>query len=37
VQLNEKQAGVAHKPAYFYRFDRDRYEEQKNETLGFNF
>ena len=37
VQLNEKQAGVAHKPAYYYRFDRDRYEEKKNETLGFSF
>ena len=23
VQLNEKQQGVAHKPAYYYRFDQD--------------
>lgn len=37
VQLNEKQAGVAHKPAYYYSFDRNRYEEQRNESLGFNF
>jgi len=25
-QLDEKQRGVAHKPAYFYRFDRAIYE-----------
>jgi ADP-ribose pyrophosphatase YjhB (NUDIX family) len=37
VQLDEKQTGVAHKPAYFYKFDRDIYEEHKKESLGFNF
>jgi ADP-ribose pyrophosphatase YjhB (NUDIX family) len=37
VQLDEKQSGVAHKPAYYYRFDRNIYEEHKQESLGFNF
>jgi 8-oxo-dGTP diphosphatase len=37
VQLNEKQAGVAHKPAYYYRFDKNIYERNKTESLGFNF
>jgi 8-oxo-dGTP diphosphatase len=37
VQSEEKQIGVAHKPAYYYRFDKPRYEEQKKESLGFNF
>lgn len=37
VQSEEKQTGVAHKPAYYYRFDKPRYEEQKKESLGFNF
>jgi ADP-ribose pyrophosphatase YjhB (NUDIX family) len=37
VQLDEKQSGVAHKPAYFYRFDRDIYEKNRKESLGFNF
>jgi len=37
VQLDEKQSGVAHKPAYYYRFDRTIYEEHKKESLGFNF
>jgi ADP-ribose pyrophosphatase YjhB (NUDIX family) len=37
VQLDEKQEGVAHKPAYFYRFDRDIYEDHKKAFLGFNF
>lgn len=37
IQLDEKQSGVAHKPAYYYRFDKDIYEEQKKEYLGFNF
>ncbi len=37
VQSNEKQTGVAHKPAYYYRFDRKIYEENKKESLGFNF
>jgi len=37
VQLEEKQSGVAHKPAYYYRFDREIYEKHKKESLGFNF
>jgi hypothetical protein len=37
VQLEEKQNGVAHKPAYFYRFDRHIYEKHKSASLGFNF
>ena len=37
VQLDEKQAGVAHKPAHFYRFDRTVYEQNRTESLGFNF
>ena len=37
VQLDEKQSGVAHKPAYYYRFDRSIYEEHKKESLGYNF
>lgn len=37
VQLQEKQIGVPHKPAYFYRFDRDEYEKNRTESMGFNF
>ena len=37
VQLHEKQAGVAHKPAHFYHFDKTIYENHKKESLGFNF
>jgi 8-oxo-dGTP diphosphatase len=37
VQTDEKQSGVAHKPAYYYRFDKDIYEENKKASLGFNF
>jgi 8-oxo-dGTP diphosphatase len=37
IQLNEKQSGVAHKPAYYYRFDKHIYDKQKKEYLGFNF
>jgi 8-oxo-dGTP diphosphatase len=37
VQLDEKQRGVAHKPAHFYRFDRHTFEKHKKESLGFNF
>lgn len=36
VQLEEKQRGVAHKPAYYYHFDRTIYEKHKRESLGFN-
>lgn len=37
VQLEEKQRGVAHKPAHYYRFDRSRYEAHKKDYMGFNF
>lgn len=37
VQLDEKQQGVAHKPASYYRFDRKIFEKYKKESLGFNF
>jgi len=37
IQLNEKQIGVAHKPAHYYRFDKRIYDMQKKEYLGFNF
>ena len=37
IQLDEKQSGVAHKPAFFYRFDKHIYDKQKKEYLGFNF
>jgi len=37
VQLEEKQSGVAHKPAYYYSFDRAIYEQHKTENPGFNF
>lgn len=37
VQLEEKQEGVAHKPAHFYSFDREIYEKHKKESFGFNF
>lgn len=37
IQLDEKQSGVAHKPAFYYRFDKHIYDRQKKEYLGFNF
>lgn len=37
IQLDEKQAGVAHKPAYYYRFDKEIYEHNRKNFLGFNF
>lgn len=37
VQLDEKQSGVAHKPAHYYRFDRNIYETNKRNFVGFNF
>ncbi|MFO7935263.1 MAG: NUDIX domain-containing protein [Bacteroidales bacterium] len=37
VQLDERQAGVPHKPAYFYRFDKKIYERYKKDYIGFNF
>lgn len=35
VPLDEKQRGVAHKPARLYRFDRDEYEKSRRESLDF--
>lgn len=37
IQLDEKQIGVAHKPATYYRFDRVIYDNQKKNYVGFNF
>jgi len=37
IELDEKQQGVAHKPARYYRFDKMIYERSKTEFLGFNF
>lgn len=37
VQLDEKQEGVAHKPAHYYRFDKDKYDKYRKDSLGFNF
>jgi len=37
IQLDEKQAGVAHKPAYYYRFDKTIYDVNRKNSLGFNF
>jgi hypothetical protein len=35
VALNEKQTGVAHKPARLYMFSRDVYEKTKKERYDF--
>lgn len=35
VPLNEKQTGVAHKPAQLYMFSRDIYEKTKKEVFDF--
>jgi 8-oxo-dGTP diphosphatase len=35
--MQEKQKGVAHKPAKFYRFNRDKYEENRKNLLYYNF
>lgn len=37
VQLDEKQEGVPHKPAHYYRFDRDLYEKINRDQNSFNF
>ncbi len=37
IHLDEKQAGVAHKPASYYRFDKAAYEHNKKDYFGFNF
>lgn len=36
VPLDEKQKGVAHKPAQLYTFNRDIYEQTKKELFDFN-
>ncbi len=36
IPLDEKQKGVAHKPAQLYTFSRDIYEQTKTELFDFN-
>jgi 8-oxo-dGTP diphosphatase len=35
--LNEKQKGVAHKPAMFYRFNREEYQKSRKDVFSYNF
>ena len=35
--LEEKEQGVAHKPARYYRFDREKYEHNLSESNEYNF
>jgi len=35
--LDEKQSGVAHKPASYYRFDKEKYETSRTEQYYYNF
>lgn len=35
IALDETQTGVSHKPARYYRFDRDIYEESRTERFDF--
>jgi hypothetical protein len=35
IQLDEKQKGVAHKPARLYMFSRDVYEKTRKEMFDF--
>ena len=35
VDLNEMQAGVAHRPAKLYSFDKEKYRELENEGLSY--
>ncbi len=35
IQLDEIQSGVSHKPARYYRFDRDLYEDSRTERFDF--
>jgi len=35
VDLNEMQAGVAHRPAKLYRFDKEKYRELENEGFSY--
>ena len=35
--LDEKQNGVAHKPARFYKFNKKKYEKNRTEVLNYHF
>ena len=35
--LNEKEKGVAHKPAMFYRFNKEKYLETRKDFLNYYF
>lgn len=35
--LDEKQSGVAHKPARFYKFNKSKYNKSRTEVLYYNF
>ena len=35
--LNEKQKGVAHKPALYYKFNKQKYQQTQTDILYFNF
>jgi 8-oxo-dGTP diphosphatase len=35
--LNEKQSGVAHKPASYYRFNKEKYNSSRKEYFNYNF
>jgi len=35
--MNEKQDGVAHKPARYYCFNKEKYQDTKNDSLLYNF
>jgi 8-oxo-dGTP diphosphatase len=37
IQLDEKQSGVAHKPAHYYHFDKGIYTKNRTENYTFNF
>ena len=37
VPLNEKQKGVAHKPALLYKFDKKEYLKNRKDSFGFSF
>ncbi len=37
VPLNEKQKGVAHKPALYYSYNRNKYVETREDVLYYNF
>ena len=35
-RLNEKQTGVAHKPAIYYRYNREKYEKNRRDYWNYN-